>query len=74
VTGLDVTNAVTSPPQDTRARIRGEVVQRLSRAGIKYAADWIRICDLDQRRELDLANPFETQEQWREMSVPVISR
>jgi proteasome accessory factor A len=74
VPGLDVTNAVASPPQDTRARIRGEVVRRLSRAGTKYAADWIRICDLDHRRELDLANPFETDEQWREMPGPVFPR
>jgi proteasome accessory factor A len=74
VPGLDVTNAVTSPPPDTRARIRGDVVQRLSRAGTKYAADWIKICDLDHRRELDLANPFETQEEWREMPAPVLTR
>jgi Pup-ligase protein len=74
VPGLDVSAAVESPPQDTRARIRGEVVRRLSGAGTKYAADWIRICDLDHRRELDLANPFETEEQWREMPTSVLSR
>jgi hypothetical protein len=58
---------VESPPEDTRARIRGEVVRRLSRAGTKYAADWIRIHDLEHHRELDLADPFETEERWRDI-------
>jgi hypothetical protein len=68
VPGLDVSSAVESPPQDTRARIRGQVVRRLSRAGTRYAADWVTIRDLDHRRALDLADPFETEEQWRDMS------
>jgi hypothetical protein len=65
VGGLDVERAVTEPPQDTRARIRGEVVRRLSAAGIPYGAEWtsVHVYD-DQQRMLDLQNPFETEERW----------
>jgi hypothetical protein len=62
---LDVADAVNNPPADTRARIRGRVVQQLSEQGIRYGAEWTGIYDKDGRRELDLRNPFESEERWR---------
>jgi len=62
--GLDVESAVTEPPPDTRARIRGNVVHRLSQAGIRYAAEWTAVYDHKHNLALDLNNPFETEERW----------
>jgi proteasome accessory factor A len=64
---LDVDDAVLNPPQDTRARIRGEVVRRLSDAGVVYRAEWTHICDFDRKRQLDLTDPFEAEERWEGM-------
>ena len=64
VGGLDVDNAVTHPPQDTRARIRGDVVRRLSDAGVPYGAEWTAVYDVARHAALDLHNPFETEERW----------
>jgi proteasome accessory factor A len=64
VGNLDAESAVHHPPQDTRARIRGEVVSRLSREGKKYGAEWTVIYDHDARKQLDLLNPLETDERW----------
>jgi hypothetical protein len=69
VPGCDIGNAMDSPPQDTRARIRGDVVQRLSEAGVSYGADWTGVYDAEHGRELDLSDPFETEERWRERAV-----
>jgi hypothetical protein len=69
IPGLDVADAVECPPQDTRARIRGDVVHRLSKAGITYGAEWTGVYDKDHRRTLDLTNPFESEERWRDMGV-----
>jgi proteasome accessory factor A len=66
VEGLDIGDAETRPPQDTRARVRGDVVRRLSTEGISYGAEWISVHDANRGRVLDLSNPFETEERWRE--------
>lgn len=62
--GLDVESAVTTPPQDTRARIRGEVVRRLSDAGVMYGAEWTAVNDWSRKLTLDLHDPFESEERW----------
>jgi hypothetical protein len=62
--GLDVDGALTTPPQDTRARIRGEVVRRLSDAGVPYGAEWTSINDWARKLTLDLHDPFEREERW----------
>lgn len=62
--GLDVDGALTTPPQDTRARIRGEVVRRLSDAGVPYGAEWTSINDWARKLRLDLHDPFEREERW----------
>jgi hypothetical protein len=70
VRDLDVEGAVEHPPTDTRARVRGEVVRRLSAAGIRYGAEWTSVHDRDGHRELDLGNPFEATERWRQLGTP----
>jgi hypothetical protein len=55
---------LTTPPQDTRARIRGEVVRRLSDAGVPYGAEWTSINDWARKLRLDLHDPFEREERW----------
>jgi proteasome accessory factor A len=64
VGGLDVESALTRPPQDTRARVRGAVVKRLSEAGIPYAAEWTSVHDYQGQTWLNLHDPFETEERW----------
>jgi pup-ligase protein len=66
VEGLDIGDAVTDPPHDTRARVRGNVVRRLSDEGVPYGAEWVSVYDGKRSRILDLSNPFETEERWRE--------
>jgi proteasome accessory factor A len=73
IEGLDVASAVANPPPDTRARLRGEVVQRLTQAGTKYRAEWTGIYDIGHRRELDLRNPLETEERWTEVAPASLS-
>jgi proteasome accessory factor A len=68
VRDLDVADAVVNPPGDTRAAIRGRVVRELSEKGVRYGAEWTSVFDRDGRRELDLRDPFETQERWRALS------
>jgi proteasome accessory factor A len=62
--GLNVDDAMTKPPQDTRARIRGDVVRRLSDAGISYGAEWTGVHDWSRKLTLDLHDPFESEERW----------
>jgi hypothetical protein len=66
---LDVADAVRNPPRDTRARIRGDVVRRLSEEGTRYGAEWTRVYDKDRRRTLDLMDPFEDEEHWYDVSA-----
>ncbi len=70
VRDLDVAGATTNPPADTRASIRGRVVQYLTEQGVRYGAEWTGIFDKDRRRELDLRDPFEAEERWRDMPQP----
>jgi hypothetical protein len=66
VGGVDIARAVREPPQDTRARIRGAVVRRLNETGSPYVAHWTGVYDTGRRQELDLTDPFETEERWRD--------
>jgi hypothetical protein len=65
VPGTEVGDALDRAPQDTRARIRGDVVRRLSQARTPYHAHWTGIYDRHRGLELDLRDPFETEERWR---------
>lgn len=64
----EIVRAMTNPPEGSRARLRGEVVRRLT--GTHGAqCDWQRIVDGRERRLLDLSNPFASEEWWREITV-----
>ena len=40
ISSAEITEAVTVPPQTTRARLRGDFVRRATEAGRDYAVDW----------------------------------
>ena len=69
VMDFDVAHAVQHPPHDTRARLRGEVVRRLSESRSPYVAEWTRIYDKNHDRMLDLTDPFEQEERWLEHAL-----
>ncbi len=63
----DIESAMTEPPAHGRARIRGEVIRRLA-GTTNSRADWSRILNLDEKRLLDLSDPFVAGEIWRTAS------
>jgi hypothetical protein len=65
VATLDVDDAVVHPPADTRAKVRGDVVWRLSQAGTPYGAEWFAVYDRGHNVELVLDDPRSTEERWR---------
>ncbi len=70
VSGVDTSGAALDAPTDTRAHVRGLVVRRLSKAGTRYGAEWTAVYDYDHQRELDLGDPFELEEKWRDAVPP----
>jgi len=60
VTGTEVNDALRIPPQGTRAKIRGEWVERLSHRRRRKRCNWNRIRDYDARQTLYLDDPFGT--------------
>lgn len=70
VAGVDTSGAALDAPTDTRAHVRGAVVRRLSQARTRYGAEWTGVYDYDHQRELDLGDPFELEERWRDAVPP----
>jgi hypothetical protein len=69
VVGVDnIEHAMENPPASGRARLRGECVQRLGGRDRPYFCDWTWIHDLRANRFLDLSDPWQTEERWREAS------
>lgn len=67
VPGVDnIEHAVLTPPATGRARLRGECVRRFHGQHDRFACDWMAVWDRQQNKYLDLAEPFASQEQWRE--------
>jgi hypothetical protein len=65
--GVDrVEQAMIEPPAFGRAAVRGNVIRRANRKG-RYVCGWQQLWDLDEHRVLDLSDPFETTERWREL-------
>jgi proteasome accessory factor A len=65
VDGVDnIEHAVSNPPVSSRARIRGEVVQRFTEKRDKYRCNWQGIYDLENKTLLDLSDPFAKEEKW----------
>ncbi len=62
VTDAEVEEAITTPPQNTRALGRGYIVsQLLAKPGTRYVIDWDAVY-IERNRQLDLKNPFNTYE------------
>lgn len=62
VTDAEVEEAITTPPQNTRALGRSYIVnQLLNKPGTRYVIDWDAVY-IERHRQLDLKNPFNTYE------------
>jgi hypothetical protein len=61
----DIDAAAASAPATSRARLRGEWISRLAASQGQYLCDWQGIRDHEQKRVLDLSDPFETEERWK---------
>ena len=62
VTEAEVEAAITTPPSNTRALGRGQIVSQLiQRPGTRYVIDWDAVY-IERNRQLDLKNPFNTYE------------
>ncbi len=62
LTDKQIARAMETPPQDTRARARAEVVRKLTEHQVRYIVDWDQIY-LENERTLNLRDPFDTYEQ-----------
>jgi proteasome accessory factor A len=64
ISGADnIEQAVAEPPASGRARIRGQVIQRLSGTG-DVRCDWQSILNFKDGKMLELSNPFTSEESW----------
>ena len=54
------------PPRGTRAQLRGHAVRRLSQRAPEVSCDWASIHDHGSQRFLDLSDPFEKEEKWKD--------
>lgn len=61
---VSIEHAVEEPPIGSRARLRGQVIQRLAGHG-NARADWQRIVNYNDNKVLDLTDPFTSKEAWR---------
>lgn len=69
VQGVDnVQHARDNPPATGRARVRGECIRRTAGQDGRHICCWDCIIDPDERRRLDLSDPFEDRERWEPMS------
>ena len=52
--------AMTTPPSDTRAKLRGDFVEKARRRRLDYAADWtnLRLLEAEGARSVVLKDPF----------------
>jgi proteasome accessory factor A len=60
-----IRHAMTWPPQDTRAAIRGRYIRRLHPDRDRYTASWAGIRDLRKHLRLDLSHPFCRRARWK---------
>lgn len=61
---VSIEHAVEEPPIGSRARLRGQVIQRLAGNGTARA-EWQRIVNYADNKVLDLTDPFTSKEAWR---------
>ncbi|MEY2409047.1 MAG: proteasome accessory factor [Verrucomicrobiota bacterium] len=64
--GVDnIHHAMVHPPNSGRARLRGEVIQRVAHLKDRFNCDWKAIFDVGNGMMLDLGDPFAREERWR---------
>jgi len=56
--------AINTPPQDTRAKLRGEAVKNL---GSSCTMNWGWVCNDQAGEFVDLSNPFESNQEWHKV-------
>ena len=65
VAGVDnIEHAMTEPPAEGRARLRGEAVRRFAGRS-DFRCSWQKVWDNAEGKALDLNDPFERVEKWR---------
>ncbi len=68
-------HAMTHPPSLGRARLRGQAIRRMAARKEKGQCDWIGVCNVSQRKFLDLSDPFQAVEEWQELwTAPAAGR
>ena len=61
---VDITTAMTTPPQTTRARLRGEFVKRAKEKRRDFTVDWVHLKLNDQaQRTVLLKDPFKSKDE-----------
>jgi hypothetical protein len=66
LSGVDnIEQAVITPPEGCRAKLRGTWVQQLAGNRTWYVCDWQGVWNKREGRLLDLSDPFATDSQWR---------
>ena len=60
ITDGDIQNAITQPPQTTRARLRGEFIKHARERNRDYTVDWVhlKLNDHPQQRSVLCKDPF----------------
>ena len=55
-----VQEAMATPPSDTRAKLRGDFVEKARRRRLDYAVDWtnLRLLEAEGTRSVVLKDPF----------------
>jgi proteasome accessory factor A len=67
--GVDnIQEAMTDPPEGSRARLRGLWVKRLNGRGAHCRCDWRGVWDFEQNRFLDLSHPLAADETWQNLA------
>lgn len=57
-----VAHAVHTPPERTRAVLRGRFVQRAQQAGVRHVCDWTQVQALEpEKRTVQLLDPFDSE-------------
>ncbi len=63
-----ISEAITEPPEQGRAHVRGMAIQELAGKKIRVRISWDRILDFNGKRKLDLTDPFVRAPNWAPMT------
>jgi proteasome accessory factor A len=74
ITDQRIRHSMKSPPEDTRAAVRGRYIRRLSGDGARYAVSWNAIWDNRNQLHLDLSDPFCRRARWKKSNLRASAR